>query len=684
MKLRTPKHTGIAFAVMLLGGMSLTFAQTADLTITAFNTGTDGDQPDGCGFWYGSGSAAWDSTVDNTPDTAGSGSLHIQTIWGGSDTPLTEYICLPGDNYWWSGNGTFNLSEYKSLQFDIKWDPSSTVTLDQWNDPSTFPGGSLAGSTPGLEIDSADGNGSGAFLINTNIPAAAANGWVHITVPIDPSSPGIDPSVGFLFKKWLNGNATITGTNESGAYTNTANFWIDNVTLEGTAGPPPPPTVKVPTKAVQGLNAFANGAGLYDRQGAVLRQDYGLSWVGMASEANPVTYSFTIAGYPNSENCEAWMFLVPNPNYLDTAPDWNETNCVIVYVQGDASSATMHFQYKVNEDYQQAMYSGGNDGANYYTNAPGSWDGVTANYLESGNLGSVTNDGILGTWSVKFTSDTNLTLIAPNGNSTNLVLPSYNVGLFAEQGSPGFYVYLGMQPNNTDAQNQAVVYSDFAISGTGLPFTENFLGDTSLDTNIWITSQASSPSGIFLVPAGASSWISWTLPDSGFGLQVAPSLTDPLGWTSPTTGPIVAMNGIRSQLLMNDDLPTSGDAFFRLVKRSFTQLQVLWPGETNAPDTATGTIGTPDVASLSANNGIVPVTINAVDSTYHIVNVGNDTITATVSDPSGIWAADVQLSGGTAQGHVAFGTEGSWTITVSDTSNTNIPPVTSSTISVGP
>ncbi len=111
-------------------------------------------------------------------------------------------------------------------------------------------------------------------------------------------------------------------------------FWIDNVVLQGTAGPPPPPIVKAPTKATQGLNVFASTAGLYDRQSAVLRQDFRLSWVGMATPANPVTYSFTIAGYPNSQNCEAYLFLIPTLIILDNAPDWNETNCVVIYCQG--------------------------------------------------------------------------------------------------------------------------------------------------------------------------------------------------------------------------------------------------------------------------------------------------------------------------------------------------------------
>ncbi len=58
-----------------------------------------------------------------------------------------------------------------------------------------------------------------------------------------------------------------------------------------------------------------------------------------------------------------------------------------------------------------------------------------------------------------------------------------------------------MQANNADAQNQAVVYSNFAITGTAQPFSENFLADSVLDTtNVWTTSMASGPQGVFIAP----------------------------------------------------------------------------------------------------------------------------------------------------------------------------------------
>jgi hypothetical protein len=504
------------------------------------------------------------------------------------------------------------------------------------------------------------------FIINTNIPAAAANGWAHVVIPINAATAGIDGCSGFVFHKWVSQYGGQIANDFQGR------FWIDNVILQGTAGPPPPPKISLPVKATQGLNVFASTAGVYDRQSAVLRQNSGLSWVGQATPANPVTYSFTIAGYPSSVNCEAWMFLVPNPNYLDGAPDWNETNCAIVYLQGNSSSATAHFQYKVNEPNNQIMYSGGDP----WTNAPGSWDGVTTNYLESGNLASITNNGVLGTWKVKFTSDTNVTLIAPNGNSTNFIFPAYNVGLFAEQASPGFYVYLGMQANNADALNQAVVYSNFAITGTGSPFSENFLTDTVLDTtNTWNTSAAAGPKGVFVAPAGSASWVSWTLPDSGFSLQVSPTLNNPTAWTDPSTGPIIGMGGIRSQLLASNEIPAGNTAFYRLIKRQFTQLQVLLPGETNAPNTLTGKVGAP--SAVNPGDPVI-VTVNSVDSTFHIVS-STDSITLTsLTDNAATLPVPGNLAGGTAQMYVYFGTSGSQTITATDTTNTNIPAATSS------
>lgn len=263
-------------------------------------------------------------------------------------------------------------------------------------------------------------------------------------------------------------------------------------------------------------------------------------------------------------------------------------------------------------------------------------------------------------------------------------MPSYNAPYFAETTSPGFYLYMGMQANNADAMNQAVVFSNFAVTGTGSPYSENFLTDSVLDTtNIWNTGAASGPKGVFIAPAGSASWITWTLPDTGFSLETASTLTDPLGWTSPTTGPLIGMNGIRAQLLSASEIPAGNTAFFQLIKRAATQLQVLMPGETNAPNTVSGKTGTPTAAVAYSE---VDATVYAVDSTFHIIN-SIDTVQMSSSDSAATFLnldsnGMIPLVNGAATVQIYFGSTGPQTITATDTTTTNITSATSSPITI--
>ena len=195
---QTQKPQRLWLAALLFASASVAYAQTPDLTIQNFDSGTAGVQPSGCGIWFGSGAGAFD-TVDDSGN--GGGSLYVSCIFtSGSDTPTTEYICVGGDNPWYNPH-EFSMSLYKSIQFDLLWDNSlSDITIDQFNDLSTFPtnylnpGGSLAGSIAGMELLAAAGTNTPAFahITNFSIPTGASNGWVHIKLPIDPSTAGID------------------------------------------------------------------------------------------------------------------------------------------------------------------------------------------------------------------------------------------------------------------------------------------------------------------------------------------------------------------------------------------------------------------------------------------------------------------------------------------------------------
>jgi hypothetical protein len=680
-------------ALFLVAPASLTFAQTTDLTVNTFD---DASSINACDVEWGTGEATWDGTQGNP-----AGACLVTVVFSSSsDTPVADYFCLPGDNPWWFQTPSIDLSLYASVDFDIMYDNTSDIDIPHFNDLSTWDttmtnkngskvmqswagSGYLSGSLPGLDICVCGSyNQMAPSIASTNIPAAAASGWTHVSIPINPAEANIGSVNGIVIHKWINQQWGIANDAQ-------ARFWIDNIVFKGNQLPPHLPAVSVPTnKATPGLNVFASTDNqIYDRQSAVLRQTNGLSWVGHATPSHPVSYSFTIVGYPNSTNCEAWMFLCPNPVAMDNAPDWNETNCAIVFLQKNAAGATGHFQYKVGESMGQNMYSG----AGNYTAAPGTGGGTLP---ESGNLAAVNaTTGVYGTWTLKFTSDTAGQLIAPDGHSASFTFPSYNAPQFAESNPGGFYIYLGMQANNADAYNHAVVYSNFAVSNTAAPYSENFLADTVLDTtNVWNTSAASGPAGMLIVPAADSTalWLEWTLPASGFSLQTSPTLSGgSFAWTSPTIGPVIGMVGVGQQLVSTSELPIGNAAFFRLIKRNFTQLQILLPGETAAPNTPTGKTGTPTPVSWGdPDYGSENVTVNAVDSNWNIVNNVSDTISLTCSDDYAFLPLDAAMVNGTVtfsgNNAVWFSTEGSQTITATDMTSGSIPAATSSPVMVDP
>ncbi|HZQ48397.1 MAG TPA: hypothetical protein VFC07_15375, partial [Verrucomicrobiae bacterium] len=189
---RTVKYCGLGLAALLMGSVSSTFAQTADLVFSTFDTGTIGSQPSGCGIEWGTGNGSWDGTQDNSGNSGGS--LLATTVFStSSDTCFNEYICPNGGN-WYYEPTPISFSLYKSLDFDIKWDNTSDMTIAQYNDPGTFPAsllqswapaGYLSGSTPGLDVITVGPSGNYATLATIPVPAAAASGWTHVSIPIN-------------------------------------------------------------------------------------------------------------------------------------------------------------------------------------------------------------------------------------------------------------------------------------------------------------------------------------------------------------------------------------------------------------------------------------------------------------------------------------------------------------------
>ena len=227
-----------------------------------------------------------------------------------------------------------------------------------------------------------------------------------------------------------------------------------------------------------------------------------------------------------------------------------------------------------------------------YTNAAGSG---SANF-GSGTLGSVSCPTAVGTWSLTFNGNTSATVTGPDGTHATFTIPSADAAAFS--GAGGFVFLMGTQPNSTGNIGQAAVFSNVSVTGVSSPISKNFLADSTLDTNTWVK-LAADASGVFVVPSGSAYLVSWTLPDAGFSLPgIPPRLSDDgsASWTDaglPVVGPIA---GTHKTVIPTGSLPGNTTGFYRLVHRTFSQLQVLLPGETNAPDTVTGKTGTPSDA----------------------------------------------------------------------------------------
>jgi hypothetical protein len=277
-----------------------------------------------------------------------------------------------------------------------------------------------------------------------------------------------------------------------------------------------------------------------------------------------------------------------------------------------------------------------------------------------------------------------VTLTAPNGAVTNASLPSYVAALYNGYVGADLYSSPTVDPNI----GQYCTYSAYSITGVGTPVNENFASSgvlsspyLSLVSQGYALGNPNPPNQIFVTAADAY-WFTWSLPFNGFSPVTSASLSAPVWNDLPGTA---LHNGARDWLKVGkSSLPSLGQGFFAMIQRQFTQLQILLPGETNAPGTTTGKIGTPLPATLAAGTD---VTVNAVDASFNIVGGVTDTIHLTTTDGGAYLPANTAMANGTAlftgANNMLWGTDGTWTITASDITSTNILPVTSSPVVVG-
>lgn len=617
-----------AFCGMLAAGIATTAQAVPDRVISTFDANASG-----CGTAWGNATGVFDAGQDNSGNSGGS--VYISGDFAADQNTTTVFCNEPPSGAWNFQAPGFNFSDYTHLEFDVKWDTTKTLSIADFNSPPM-------GGEGGLVIWATDlpSFNDRPTLGNVSIPAGAATGWAHVSLPINGSIPNIDPSVGIVFKKWISGEQRTAG----GTY----GFWIDNVTLKGTDGPPPPPTVSL-TKTVPGLGMISASGGEYDRQNIVTAGN-NYSWIGASG---PVSYAVQVAKLADNDhpNYELHFFFVPGaPDTTRSDPDWHEATVLRWDIGNNATG-------------------GGYSTLRYKTNAVDG-NGI---YYGAGQLGGPGSASAVGTWTITFNNDTNLTATTPDGSTFSTNLPPDVAALFANP----LKFYVGVMPGNASRVGQMAVVT--RIQTTGTPGAANldsqFVGIPLNETD-WTTNAVSSI-GITEISTNSAFWMDWTLPAGGFSPQIGGALSGP--WASPTmTG--FAGGGAYHSLVMKSNLPAGNAAFFRLIKRTFTKLQVLLPGESNAPDTVTGKTGSPTPITAGS---IINVTVNAVDDTFHVVDA-SDTVQLVGSDASILPDGNIGLNGGTGSVGVFFQNAGSFTITASDLTDPTKTPDTSSSITVNP
>src|SRR5207247_3874653 len=96
---------------------------------------------------------------------------------------------------------------------------------------------------------------------------------------------------------------------------------------------------------------------------------------------------------------------------------------------------------------------------------------------------------------------------------------------------------------------------------------------------------------------------------------------------------------------------------------AFTKLQILVPGETAAPGTATGKTGTPAAQTAGTPFNVM---VNAVDANWNTISTVTDTVGISTSDLNDAHPANAALVAGTQTFSVSLRTTGSSTLTATD------------------
>jgi hypothetical protein len=457
-----------------------------------------------------------------------------------------------------TGNTNAQLRAY-TLAFDIAVQGDGMGNLGGFVGPLVY----VYGHTAAGSYSSGQYYGNGAQIgTNTGIFPAAGSGWIHYEFPMaDWATANHDllyctnAAFSFGIGDYMAG-LTVVGQEE---------IDIADVQLLMNTNLPPlpgPPIALVPAKP--GLRVFGqNSQQTYNQEG-FSTADVNQSWIGVATPANPVSYSVTIGDFDTVNNYTLYVQFAQNATPGDPFGVYNAANALVWNITAQSAGFTTAVNWK--------------------TNLPA--NGQPSNALPTMVTTSLNGRG---TWKLTFTNNTDGTVTAPDGTSGAFTLPN-DPAWQAALANP-VVIDFGTAPNNTAGFGQWITFSQIAISNVldGTEF-DDFTKDDVLNTALWNpgfsvdSASANNAGSVFQISTNTPYWANWGLPDDGFGLETKASLKGGTNmWFSPSyygtgvgatnTFPTKMGKLLKWTLIPSACLPTvdgtvggpaSGSAFFRL------------------------------------------------------------------------------------------------------------------------
>lgn len=341
------------------------------------------------------------------------------------------------------------------------------------------------------------GNGTQDSSINASFFPAPAAGWVHVEMPLSGANFGTahagainfrSPAFSFGFGAFMAG---LSDTNKQE---------IDIANVEITEITPP---LLTPTNhiliAKPGMRLFGqNNQKPYNQEGFGT-VDLNQSWVGVATPANPVSYSVTIDDFNTSNNYALYLQFVQNGNPGDPFGVYNGANALVWTIQ--SAGGTAGFTTSVT----------------WKTNSPASGEPNVAMPVTT-----TTSTNGVGTWTLTFIGDLSGTVTAPDGTIGVVTLPDETMA--ADLANPCI-IDFGTAPNNTSAYGQWITFHKIAISnvvdGTEI---DDFTQDTNFNTTLWNPGFSLDANSVVQIPPGKNYWVNWTTPANGFALETKAAL----------------------------------------------------------------------------------------------------------------------------------------------------------------